>query len=95
MSTPTRQYRAVIRRDVISRGGAAERLRKRLRADLRDGRLARCAGCGGEFLPSLVDIDHVTPIYQGGEDTDDNVQVLCRDICHAVKTADDMGYAPF
>lgn len=101
MATPVRQHRAVIRRrEAIARGGAAAKLRKRLRADLREGKLARCARCGGEFLPSLVDVDHVHPLYQGGEDVEENVQVLCssrtgRVGCHYVKTMIDADRAPF
>lgn len=100
MATPVRQYRAIIRREVIARGGAAARLRKKLRADLRDGTLARCARCGGDFLPSLVDVDHIHPLYQGGEDVDENLQVLCssrtgRVGCHYVKSMMDADKAPF
>lgn len=100
MSTPVRQHRAIIRRDIIRRGGAAARLRKRLRADLKAGILATCARCGGEFLPSLVDIDHRIAIANGGEDTDENVQVLCSSRtgsvgCHELKTCADFGRPPF
>lgn len=100
MATPVRQHRAIIRRDVIARGGAAARLRKKLRTDLHNGRLARCARCGGEFLPSLVDVDHIHPLYQGGEDVEENVQVLCSGRtgsvgCHYIKTMMDADKAPF
>ncbi|WTB19426.1 HNH endonuclease [Streptomyces sp. NBC_00829] len=39
---------------------------------------ARCARCGSPVLADVVDVDHVQPIALGGEDTDGNVQVLCR-----------------
>lgn len=69
---------------------AAARLRKQIR-----GTLVECACCKGQFLASLVDIDHKLPLYKGGQDVDENLQVLCRQSCHAAKTAQDMGYAPF
>lgn len=49
---------------------------------------ARCARCGSLVLAGLVDVDHVQPLALGGEDTDTNVQPLCRD-CHQVKTGED------
>ncbi|MFJ2806141.1 HNH endonuclease [Kitasatospora sp. NPDC087271] len=51
--------------------------------------------CGEDFPAELVDVDHRTPLALGGEDTDDNVQALCR-TCHQAKTARDFGApAPF
>lgn len=82
------------RRQAISEGtGAAERLRKRMRAAVR----WPCAGCGIRFLASALDVDHIKPLFKGGEDVDENVQALCRYVCHWNKTRDDMGYtnAPF
>lgn len=84
------------RREALRQGqDAAAQLRKKLRADIRHGVFAVCAMCGGEFLPSQVDIDHITPLYQGGEDVPENLQILCRSICHAAKTHMDAGIAPF
>lgn len=51
---------------------------------------ARCARCGSLVLADLVDVDHVQPLALGGEDTDGNVQVLCRE-CHQLKTATEFG----
>ncbi|WP_405801679.1 HNH endonuclease [Streptomyces sp. NBC_01506] len=51
---------------------------------------ARCARCGSVALASSVDVDHVHPLARGGEDTDSNVQPLCRD-CHMAKTGEDFG----
>lgn len=52
-----------------------------------------CAHCGKlcEF-PEGFELDHKVPLFQGGEDTDENCQVLCfgPDGCHAKKTAQDM-----
>ncbi|MEV7931004.1 HNH endonuclease signature motif containing protein [Kitasatospora sp. NPDC088779] len=36
-------------------------------------------------------MDHIIPISQGGTDTADNVQLLCKG-CHRAKTRRDMGY---
>ncbi|MFJ9262295.1 HNH endonuclease [Streptomyces bacillaris] len=49
---------------------------------------ARCARCGSLTLAGSVDVDHVQPLALGGEDTDQNIQPLCRD-CHRVKTGED------
>ncbi|MDT0494008.1 HNH endonuclease [Streptomyces sp. NPDC012600] len=71
------------RRSVLARvhSGAA-----RLRALVGARGGARCARCGSLALAGSVDVDHVQPLALGGEDTDQNVQPLCRD-CHRVKTA--------
>ena len=75
---------------------AAARLRKQIR-----GTIVECAVCKGQFLASLVDIDHRVPLFKGGKDEDENLQILCRTQpgvhvgCHQVKTKIDMGYAPF
>ncbi|WP_461296324.1 HNH endonuclease [Streptomyces harbinensis] len=75
------------RRAVIAQGnGAAAKLRRTLR---RAGR-ADCARCRFTFLASALDVDHITPIAHGGEDTDGNVQPLCR-TCHRLKTREDFG----
>lgn len=39
--------------------------------------------------PSGFELDHITPLYLGGEDTEDNCQILCFD-CHSNKTKHDM-----
>lgn len=49
---------------------------------------ARCARCGRLVLADGVDVDHVRALARGGEDTDGNVQALCRP-CHGVKTGED------
>lgn len=81
-------------RQAVIRAGtqAAKRLRDRLRADLRRDVWPVCASCGVEALPSAVEIDHIVPLSKGGEDVDDNVQVLCGR-CHYLKTLADMDYS--
>ncbi|MFI1521036.1 HNH endonuclease [Kitasatospora cineracea] len=39
----------------------------------------------GDFPADAVDVDHVRPLSEGGEDVDSNVQVLCA-LCHTLKT---------
>ena len=67
----------------------------------RTGRLAEhyaCAGCGGFFVSSDVQVDHIEPVVDpkdGFQDLDifsdrlyceeENLQVLCKE-CHKVKT---------
>lgn len=80
------------RAEVLKRGTrAARRLRERIRADLRQDIWPTCARCLRQALPSQLDIDHIVPLSQGGEDVDGNVQALC-ETCHRLKTNDDLGY---
>jgi len=60
-----------------------------------------CARCGGLTLyPNGFELDHKVSLFDGGDDTDANTQVLCvsRDAhgrkvgCHDAKTRQDMGY---
>ncbi|MEV7356353.1 HNH endonuclease signature motif containing protein [Kitasatospora sp. NPDC091276] len=68
---------------------------ERLRRQIDRAGSAVCGLCGEDFPAELVDVDHRTPLALGGEDTDDNVQALCR-TCHQAKTARDFGApAPF
>lgn len=49
-----------------------------------------CAHCGKLCdFPSGFELDHKLPLFLGGEDTEENTQVLCSgpDGCHASKTA--------
>ncbi|MFJ9589117.1 HNH endonuclease [Streptomyces acidicola] len=62
----------------------------RLRALVSGRGGARCARCGSLVLADALDVDHMQPLALGGEDTDGNVQPLCRD-CHLDKTGADFG----
>lgn len=45
--------------------------------------------------PDGFEVDHAVPLYKGGPDTDDNLQVLCSPSgCHDKKTLIDMGLMP-
>ncbi|MBZ4319527.1 HNH endonuclease [Streptomyces huiliensis] len=79
----------------------ARRSRGRRRAARHDGaaRLRRvldergsgwCAWCLGVYMASGLEVDHVRPLALGGDDTDGNVHVLCRE-CHQLKTATEFG----
>lgn len=70
------------------RGRMLQRIRNRV---LRANPL--CQACG---LRASVEVDHITPIFKGGEDSphsDANRQALCED-CHAKKTARDLNQRP-
>ena len=43
-----------------------------------------CLDCA-KILPSSYQVDHIVPLWQGGEDNLENAQALCPD-CHAEKT---------
>ncbi|MER7842953.1 HNH endonuclease signature motif containing protein [Kitasatospora sp. NPDC096077] len=79
---PAVRARRRLQRLVSRRYSGAERLRRLIDRN----RFAVCGLCGGEFPAGLVDVDHRQPLALGGEDTDSNVQALCRE-CHRGKTA--------
>lgn len=52
-----------------------------------------CAMCGRlTEYPHGFELDHITPLYLGGEDTESNCQILCcgEDGCHRKKTNADL-----
>lgn len=63
---------------------------RRLRVWSRDPRCARCGRLTD--YPGGFELDHCVPLFQGGEDTEDNCQILCSgpDGCHARKTLQDL-----
>lgn len=64
-----------------TRGRTLQRLRDRL---LRGQPL--CVLCAQEGrMGAATDRDHIIPLAEGGSDTDENVQALCKD-CHRAKT---------
>ncbi|WP_185829371.1 HNH endonuclease [Pseudomonas aeruginosa] len=53
-----------------------------------------CAMCGKLCdFPRGFELDHKVPLFKGGEDSEENCQVLCSgpDGCHAKKTNADLG----
>lgn len=52
-----------------------------------------CVVCSTDAHPVVAtEVDHKVPLHKGGSDDDSNKQALCG-ACHAMKTAQDMGYA--
>lgn len=49
-----------------------------------------CQACGHVWLPGRDQVDHRTPLEQGGSNDDSNLQLLC-DECHKAKTAAEAG----
>ena len=37
------------------------------------------------------ELDHILPLFKGGSNNDENLQMLCVE-CHKKKTADDLGF---
>jgi 5-methylcytosine-specific restriction protein A len=53
-----------------------------------------CVMCEAQSIVALAtEVDHTQALVNGGKDTQDNRQGLCKE-CHAVKTAKDMGHKP-
>ena len=51
-----------------------------------------CAECGTlTAYPDGFQLDHIKALVNGGEDTEEQTQVLCLP-CHEAKTMKDMGY---
>lgn len=59
----------------------------------------RCAACGAlTAFPHGFELDHIVPLFQGGQDTEANCQVLCverlpdgRKVgCHVDKSAEEV-----
>lgn len=61
------------------RGDALRKIRERIA--LRDE--CRCRICGRVTADGQV--DHIVPLYQGGQESDENRQWLCED-CHRAKS---------
>lgn len=70
------------------RGGRPWR-RKRLEVFSRD--LYTCQQCGRVFPPERLACDHRTPLAQGGQDNDENLQALCDGpgSCHEAKSREE------
>lgn len=97
MASP-RKLQQAPRFGATGRARGRARQEARLRIWLRDG--PRCACCGEliDITPGTsrpFELDHIVPLWQGGEDTDANRQCLCVSYdaegnkrgCHAEKTA--------
>lgn len=90
--------KAMTTREVRTAGRSLQA--RRMRIWSRD---PHCAMCGRLVAyPHGFELDHKVPLFQGGEDTDANCQILCvgydeagRKVgCHAEKTAREAKAAP-
>ena len=50
-----------------------------------------CNGCNHHFMFKIFHIDHIMPTAKGGQDTDNNLQLLCGP-CNSIKGDRDMAY---
>lgn len=66
---------------------AADRLRRRLR---KDGEPVSCQHCRNLYDVRLTQVDHIQPLWEGGQDINANLQILCIP-CHRKKTATEAG----
>lgn len=57
----------------------------RLRYALNKHSTAICQHCHETHTPQHLEIDHILPLGDGGTDTEDNLQILCKP-CHRTKT---------
>lgn len=48
--------------------------------------LGRCNHCGEIRNLAAQELDHIVPLHQGGNDDDANLQMLCAEPCHRIKT---------
>ncbi len=64
-----------------SQGAAAQ-----TRRDLNQHGSGYCARCNQPFAAGHLEVDHTTPLADGGHDTFDNIQLLCTP-CHTTKSA--------
>ena len=60
----------------------------RLSRTLRNLPAERCRACELVFPPRFLNVDHVVAIADGGSDSLDNLQILCKD-CHRAKTSNE------
>lgn len=59
----------------------------KLRAYMLEKHRFTCASCGRVQLPSQLDLDHIVNVASGGDMwSEDNLQLLCRDTCHKMKS---------
>jgi 5-methylcytosine-specific restriction endonuclease McrA len=67
----------------VSRRSVSETKKKRVAAE----QAWRCAGCS-DTLSHVFEVDHRTPLFAGGDNSEANLQALCRE-CHGKKTLAD------
>ena len=70
-------------------GGRWQKLRERILR--RDASLCQPCKARGH-ITLAAEVDHITPIHQGGDDDERNLQAICSE-CHKAKTAAEQGKA--
>lgn len=84
LGSPLQTLKAPTARDRRQRGSSWLKVRERIMA--RDCGLCRCAMCASIGRVLLAhEVDHVTPLWKGGTDDDDNLAAINAD-CHREKT---------
>ena len=82
-SLPLLQHQAPEQVEQRIRGGAGQRLRRRVL--VRDGYLCQCPTCQATTPKKLTwvtfEVDHILPLWQGGSNDMGNLRALHRD-CH-------------
>jgi len=63
---------------------------KRLRVEVNRYTAISCPICAHRFAPSDIEVDHKTPLIDGGADIESNVWAICRG-CHRKKTGREAG----
>lgn len=80
------------RKDIPKRRGAAKRSAPKLIKQFLFGKQeGRCNGCQHTFDYRHFHIDHIVPVSKGGQDIDDNKQLLCGH-CNSIKGDRDMAH---
>lgn len=88
-SAATRSYQQNRRARVAEADG---RLSINLLAKLRTLQKNKCANCAGD-CGSSGELDHITPLFLGGANTDANIQLLCRSCNRRKHTKDPIAWA--
>ena len=66
---------------------AAGRAWRRIRHAIMTRDYGLCRTCNSQGrLTMACDVDHITPVWEGGSDAETNLQALCRP-CHKAKSA--------
>lgn len=78
---PTKEYTRINRRRFETR-------RRYLREKIKDTSLFCCKSCGVSGEASFLELDHILPLKNGGNNELENIQLLCN-VCHKEKTKND------